>query len=117
MPHDPRLQEWLDDLRDPANQSKQGTTCLQVSADRFCCLGRLCLVAERHGVYVDRTATGRVRGRTLLDQPRVDDWARSFMAVEHGIEVSGHNVAEYNDDSRKTFAQIADSLDPPCLST
>lgn len=108
----PHMQEWLDDLRDPANQSKQGRARLQSGADKFCCLGRLCLVAEQHGVLVERTLAGRIRGQVLTDQPGVLRWVGGFMHVDDGIVVEGRDVAAYNDHVRLTFAQIADRLDP-----
>lgn len=108
----PHTKEWLDDLRDPDSQSKQGMCRLQSGADKFCCLGRLCLVAERHGASVKRTPTGRIQGTTLKDQPHVHSWAESRMYVNGDVYVMRHNVACYNDSDGLTFAQIADRIDP-----
>jgi hypothetical protein len=43
-----RVAEWVRDLR--ANGDKQGKFYLRTAEDKFCCLGRVCLLAEKAGV-------------------------------------------------------------------
>lgn len=112
-------QLWIEDLL--ANQDKQTTGgLLSEITGNSCCLGRLCLLAEKEGI-VDRVGTtdgGWVKfgndWSTGYLPPQVQDWAE--LSSEAGEYVSPEDtsyaegsLAEDNDNG-KTFAEIAEII-------
>lgn len=62
----------VEDLRTPGLQ--QAHSKLQ-RGEAYCCLGRLCRIAEKHGVKVRKNGDGSLYGENLAAQPDVLDWA------------------------------------------
>jgi hypothetical protein len=97
---------WIADLR--ANPDKQGRSALRSEDDKFCCLGRLMMVADGH----------------VRAHPRNEEYPSLNFAKKHGIsstaidnhlnfvlEIGGRRTAaSTHNDAGRTFAQIADAI-------
>jgi hypothetical protein len=105
---------WIEELK--SGENKQGKGCLE-SKDGMCCLGVLCLVADRNNVDVEMQAgTGFIVGTSLELQPEVKKWA----GISHGLGhlsnmhcVGGATKTLLSDlnDKGKTFPEIADIIE------
>lgn len=99
--------KWIADLR--ANPDKQGRDALRDGDNKFCCLGRLMMVADGH-----------VRAKV-----RDEEYPSLNFAKKHGIsstakdnhlnfvlEIGGRRTtASTHNDEGRTFAQIADAIE------
>lgn len=104
-------QAWVNALR--SGEFKQGREMLQ-SGDAYCCLGVLCVVAEREGVHVDKGPCGLV-GYNLSNQRFVRDWVGITSSYGH-IECLETGLTTLNDGDPtehrgKSFAEIADIIE------
>lgn len=97
-------QLWVDALR--SGEYKQGKGALQ-SGDSFCCLGVACIVAEKHGVPVEKVH-GRVLGSHLSLQVGVQRWLGLSDCT--GIYSKGTSLAGLN-DTGVPFSEIADIIE------
>lgn len=101
---------WTEDLR--ANPELQGFGVLEYN-EKFCCLGRLCLLAIKNGVKVTRVVSpiGVVSydNNDIALPQSVMDWAE-LDSVNPELPTTDNNLANAN-DIRKTFAEIADMID------
>lgn len=106
-------QAWVDALRSGEFTQAKGT--LQ-SDEGYCCLGVLCKVAERHGVFVAKDFSGKLYGDNLGQQSPVQDWVgiprTSVNGLLKGTEDHPYLLAltELNDRGMP-FSQIADIIE------
>lgn len=101
---------WTADLR--ANPELQGFDALEQN-EKFCCLGRLCLLAIKNGVKVIRhvSDSGFVSydNEVFLLPKSVVKWA-GLDSHNPEIPTADYNLVNANDIG-KTFAEIADLID------
>jgi hypothetical protein len=104
-------QAWVDALR--SGEFKQITSTLQ-SGSGYCCLGVLCVVAERHGVPLAKNFFGELYGDNLGRQPLVQDWVGLPQSSVNGLFSRAgdypYALTELNDRG-KSFAEIADIIE------
>lgn len=100
---------WIEDLR--AHPELQGVGELETADGKFCCLGRLCVLAVAAGVIeidplLERFSKfGQVPGGGLLPI-KVADWA----GIDPNPSTGSRNMA-YMNDVGETFLTIADSIE------
>ena len=104
---------WASELE--SGKHKQGTGRLQLE-DCYCCLGIGCLVAEKHGVFVGRSAdSGGILGGGLTVQADVMAWLGLQDGNGHFLEIHENmdppeqqaSLIWLNDRRRLTFKEIA----------
>lgn len=106
-------QAWVNALR--SGEFTQATGTLQ-SGGSYCCLGVLCVVAERHGVPLVRDYAGGLFGGNLSRQSLVQDWVGIPRTSVNGIFSKAEDypyslaLTELNDRGM-TFSQIADAIE------
>lgn len=101
----PRLRrEWVDALR--SGEFKQGKRFLQ-HKDKYCCLGVACVIAERHGVLIDRDEI-QIRG-SLMQRPALD--ALGLRTAMGGYGDSSGETLIYLNDNNEPFSTIADIIE------
>jgi hypothetical protein len=100
----PNQEAWLQALE--SDEFKQTRGYLQVE-DRFCCLGVGCVVAEKAGIRVQRTA-GELDGGNLGLYPKVRVWLGLRTADGHRKDSKTDLTAlTWLNDDGKTFKEIA----------
>jgi hypothetical protein len=115
---------WIEALR--SGHYQQGYGCLNdwtyvdnVQCDCYCCLGVACMVAEQHGIEVDRNfSSEQVLGNTFASQPAVQEWL-GIATIGGGIRDYDHtsepnycrSLWQMNDSRQYSFAAIADFLE------
>lgn len=102
---------WVAALR--SGEFRHGKYTLQ-NGDCYCCLGVLCVVAEKHGVKVNKFSDGWLVGSSLYSQAQVRGWVG--MATHNGaildpLRCRNMYLTELNDNDGKSFAQIADIIE------
>ena len=94
---------WVAALR--SGNYEQGKEALQ-DGNCYCCLGVLCMVAEKEGVELVRnsyvTSKGDLFGVEIGDQDRVEEWS-DLTDTAHLISM--------NDDIGNNFNEIADYIE------
>ena len=117
-----KLQLILKALRDTEN--KQTKTSLQDNKG-YCCLGLMCKVAENNGVELNYASDTFISGGSLMDQLEVENWTGLHRfgffdtntvffkdSVKRKImDIAPSSLAELNDISNFTFAEIADFIE------
>lgn len=96
---------WLQDLE--TTDAPQCRAVLQ-NMDGFCCLGRACVVAEKHGVSVSRNTKGIITGCSLHSQLDVLDWLGlqdPYGAPNTSLVLE--SLSTYNDQHKLSFKEIA----------
>jgi len=117
-----KLQLILKALRDTKN--KQTKRTLQDDKG-YCCLGLMCKVAEDNGVKLNYAFGTFISGHSLIDQLEVENWTGLHRLgffdidtvffkdnVNHKIMgIAPNSLANLNDTSNFTFAEIADFIE------
>lgn len=95
--------KWCEALR--GGEYEQTKEALQ-DGSAYCCIGVLCELAARAGIYVERILVDDIEiicGGELCEQPAVDSWAR----LEDYIE---EELISLNDNGA-SFPEIADEIE------
>lgn len=101
---------WVADLR--AHPELQGTGELNPEGTHYCCLGRLCVLAEQAGI-VKRIPTAKYSSFNNQWGPPADSRSHLAAAVQQWAGITPtqeHNLSVMN-DSGYTFTEIADSIE------
>ena len=105
MNHEQAQEVWAEAL--DSGGHVQGKGRLQ-KKHRFCCLGIACLIAEQHGVFVNRALkTGEIVGSNLTSQPAVKEWLGLKNACGGFLESQEEDV---NMDLATSLAPVATAL-------
>lgn len=100
---------WVDALR--SGEFKQSKFALE-NDDGYCCLGVLCVLAEKHGVGVVRGLDGLLHGSTMYEQPTARQWVG--LADYNGAFFTHYDqplaLTELNDGGT-SFEEIADIIE------
>ena len=117
-----KLQLILKALRN--TESKQTKKSLQDDKG-YCCLGLMCKVAENSGVKLDYASDTFISGSSLRNQPEVENWTGlhtyGFFDTDTVffkdnvnckiMNIPTSSLADLNDISNFTFAEIADFIE------
>lgn len=87
---------WAEALE--SGEFKQGQGCLQPADDEFCCLGVLCVLAERDGVRSQWTAVDTHPPPAVVAWVGLDDPSGGFAAADCLVDMN---------DSGASFSEIA----------
>jgi hypothetical protein len=90
---------WIDALR--SGEYEQGDGQLQ-KGNRFCCLGVLCLAAEKIGFAEAERFDGQLRGMYITGQPE---------PIKRGVRAFEDDLVHMNDNEGKKFPEIADWIE------
>jgi len=127
MPNKDRLRLWVAALRDPNLVQGHGCLAQRRSEDepwQQCCLGVACEVAIAKGLpLLRKTVENRMRGfvrayavegaesfDTLVLPPAVLEWYGLPQRIRE-VDLGTDLAVELNDESRLTFAEIADIIE------
>ena len=100
--------KWVTALR--SGKYEQTDETLQ-SGTGYCCLGVLCVLAEKEGVSVSRSKSNEIEGGDLSDQAHVKGWSR-IVEWSELVEMNDDMAEdEYETSHVNNFNDIADYID------
>ena len=109
--------EWIEELRSGRHiQGKEILGRATPEGRELCCLGVLCVVAERHNLIDGPVIENGIEpdgllwdGEGYLLPKKVRDWAE--IGDHSGAYRQGRGSLSYDNDSGKSFAEIADIIE------
>jgi len=98
--------KWVKALR--SGEYKQGKNRLEDKQGNYCCLGVLCVLAQKEGVKIDLLSNPeQIIGVNIGDQPEVRRWA----SIKQMSGSYGPSSLVRDNDSGATFPEIADIIE------
>jgi hypothetical protein len=99
--------KWIADLR--ANPDKQGRDALRDGDNKFCCLGRLMMVADGH--VRAKVRDGQYPSLNFAKKHGISGTANDER-LNFVLEIGGSRLtASQHNDGGRTFAEIADAIE------